>query len=187
VPRHLFLPESLRAAAYSDRRIVLEGGRSLLPPLILARLIQALQPQAGETALDLFGATGYSAAILADLGLAVTMLEPEAALAGLAGETLKASGASIASASGTVSAAAVSGLSGGPFDVILVNGATEVEPTALFALMKEGGRLAIIRRSGSAAQAQIYLKSHGTVGVRPAFDAQAPLLPGFTQEPGFVF
>jgi protein-L-isoaspartate(D-aspartate) O-methyltransferase len=186
VERHLFVPEAERAAAYSDKRIVLGNGRSMLLPLVLARLVQALQPDSGESALDLFGGLGYSAAILAHLGLDVSMLEPDAELATAAKTALAAAKAPVKLVSGAVSAESVSGVSG-TFDVILVNGATEREPKGLFALLKEGGRLGVIRRKGVAAHAEIWLKANGIVSPRMAFDAQAPVLPGFANEPGFAF
>lgn len=185
VPRHLFVPEADRAIAYSDARITLPGGRVMLLPLILARLVQALQPSAGEKALDLCGGLGYSAAILADIGLGVTMLEPDAGLAAEAVSAVANAGAKVAVATGSVAASGVSGVAG-PFDVILVNGASEVEPRGLLALLGEGGRLGIIRRKGAAAHAEIWLKVGGIASARMAFDAQAPVLPGFLEEPRFA-
>ena len=186
VERHLFVPEAERAAAYSDKRIALGGGRSLLVPLVLARLVQALQPTAGESALDLFGGLGYSAAILAHLGLDVTMLEPDAGLSAAAKAALAGAKIPVKTATGAVSADGVTGVSGS-FDVILVNGATEREPKGLFPLLKEGGRLGIVRRKGVAAHAEVWLKTNGVVSARMAFDAQAPVLPGFANVPGFAF
>jgi protein-L-isoaspartate(D-aspartate) O-methyltransferase len=180
------VPVAERAAAYSDKRIALGHGRSMLPPLILARLIQALQPEAGERALDLCGGPGYSVAILAALGLEVTGVEPDAGLADGARAALGEARITAAISTGKVGAEGVPGMTG-VFDIILVNGATEREPSGLFPLMAEGGRLGIIRRNGSAANAQVYLKASGVVSARMAFDAQAQVLPGFQLEPGFAF
>jgi protein-L-isoaspartate(D-aspartate) O-methyltransferase len=186
VPRHLFVPAAEKAAAYSDKRIGLGGGRSMLPPLILARLVQALQPQPGERALDLFGGLGYSSAILAAIGLEVTFGEPEASLATEAKAALANAGVAVTVGSVGVGDGTVTGLTGS-FDLILVNGASEREPSGLFPLLNEGGRLGIILRRGAAAQAHIYLKANGVVSPRMAFDAQAPVLPGFALVPGFAF
>ncbi|MBV8851253.1 MAG: protein-L-isoaspartate O-methyltransferase, partial [Methylobacteriaceae bacterium] len=97
VPREKFLPENLATLAYSDLALDLPvssgAPRRLLPPLILARMVQAGVVQPQDRVLDVAGATGYSAAILAGLALSVTALEGDADLAGkakaiLAGEPL---------------------------------------------------------------------------------------------------
>jgi protein-L-isoaspartate(D-aspartate) O-methyltransferase len=204
VPRELFVEERDRANAYSDRMLVVgegKGQRALLVPLVLARLIQALQPRAGEKALDVLGGLGYSAVILAAIGLETTFLEADPTLTegarvalGKAEELVKVAEFSKAQAKVTVKAAepmlsakAVSGLPQSGFDVILVNGASECEPKSLFPALAEGGRLGIIAREGNAARAIVYVKSGGIVSPRRVFDAQAPVLPGFMAEPAFVF
>lgn len=192
VPRELFVAPRDRAIAYADRTLVVGEGassRALLPPLILARLIQALQPQAGERALDVMGGLGYSAAILAAIGLGTTFFEADAGLTDGARAAFAAAGAAVevATAQPGLSASAITSLPGGGFDVILVNGATEREPRGLFPLLKEGGRLGIVYREGRAARALVYVKANGNVSPRRAFDAQVAVLPGFANEPGFVF
>lgn len=192
VPRETFVAEQDRALAYTDRTLSVGESstrRVLLPPLILARLIQALQPQAGESALDVLGGHGYSAAIFAAIGLETTFLEADKTLTQAARTALVAAGVpvAVAAAQPRLSAQAGALLPGERFDIILINGASEREPDGFFPLMKEGGRLGIIRREGNAAQALVYVKANGHVSPRRAFDAQAAVLPGFAAEPGFVF
>ncbi|MBI1981303.1 MAG: protein-L-isoaspartate O-methyltransferase, partial [Methylocystis sp.] len=78
VPRELFLPDSLAPLAYSDLAVTVKsaGGRkrSLLPPLVLARMLQAAEIKATDKALDIGGA-GYSAALLSGLAEKVVALE----------------------------------------------------------------------------------------------------------------
>src|SRR5450755_4782710 len=75
LPRDRFLPDTLTALAYADQNVPLGGGRVLLQPMALARLLQAAAPLAGEKALVLGAGSGYSAALLAALGCEVTALE----------------------------------------------------------------------------------------------------------------
>jgi len=192
VPREAFLPEAHQALAYLDRRIdlpVTGGTRSLLPPLILARLIQALHPISGERALDVLGGQGYSAAILAAIGLETSAIEADAALSEAAKAAFSAtqSPAIALPAQPDLSARAGAALPGQVFDVILINGASALEPTGFFPLLAEGGRLGMLMRKGQGAQALVYVKANGITSPRFAFDAQAPLLPGFADAPGFVF
>jgi protein-L-isoaspartate(D-aspartate) O-methyltransferase len=190
-PRENFVAPADQPLAYSDSRLVVTGhsvSRALLAPMVLARLMQALQPQEGEAALDCFGGFGYSAALFAHLGLKTTCAETdlglvEGAKAALSGLT----NAVRVNAASEISAERAPGLAGELFDIILVNGAVERAPQALLALLKDGGRLGVIVRQGRAAQAHVYLRSGPNVSARRAFDAQAALLPGFAQEAGFVF
>ena len=81
VPREKFLPESLATLAYSDVALDLptSGGppRRLLAPLVFARMLQASKVGPQDRVLDIGGATGYSAAVLAGLALSVVALESE--------------------------------------------------------------------------------------------------------------
>lgn len=191
VPRERFVASKDEALAYSDSRLSVDGAsitRPLLTPLVLARLIQALQPQAGESALDCFGGWGYSAAILAHIGVKTTVAETDEKLVAGAKQALEGvENIERVLAAGDITADRAAGLSGQQFDVVLVNGAVEREPTALLALLKDGGRLGVVVRKGRAAQARIYLRSGQVTAARQAFDAQAPVIPGFAEEPGFVF
>ncbi len=192
VPREIFVDARDRAIAYADRTLIVGEGtarRALLPPLILARLVQALQPQAGELALDVLGGTGYSAAILAATGVETSFLEADSGLTALARAALAAAGAKVNTlpAQSGISASAGASLPTASFDIILINGASEREPKGFFPLLKDGGRLGIVHRDGNAARALVYVKSGGHVSPRRIFDAQAAVLPGFSAEAGFVF
>lgn len=192
VPRELFVAPRDRAIAYADKILTVgegAGARALLPPLVLARLVQALEPAPGAKALDVLGGMGYSAAILAGAGLDVSFIEQDAALteqaraalaeAQVAVQVLPADG-------GLGVASAPKGVSG-RYDIILINGASEREPEAFFPLLAEGGRLGVLMRAGVNARATIFLRSGNHVSPRRAFDAVAPVLPGFAAEAGFVF
>jgi protein-L-isoaspartate(D-aspartate) O-methyltransferase len=74
-----------------------------------------------------------------------------------------------------------------PYDLILLDGATEVAPEALGRQLKPTGRLAAVFGRGPAAKAMIYRLIEGQLVGRPIFDAAAPLLPGFAAPPAFVF
>ena len=81
VERERFVPESARALAYFDRPLKLAKGRAMMPPAALGRLLSELAPRPGERALIVGSGSGYSAALLRDIGLDVTALESDEALA----------------------------------------------------------------------------------------------------------
>ena len=78
VAREDYVPEGSRSFAYSDRPIALGAGRSMMPPAALGRLLSELAPRAGERALVVGAATGYSAALLGAIGLDVTSIDGDA-------------------------------------------------------------------------------------------------------------
>ena len=184
VPRERFVPAGKAELAYSDLDLpVGEGRRRLLKPMVLGKLLQLLDIQDTDRVLDVGCATGYSSALLGRLAGSVVALEEDAALARAAGEAL----AGLSNVT-VVSGPLVQGApQSGPYDVILLQGATEVAPEELLRQLKDGGRLACIRAEGPAGKAVLYRNTDGEVSGRPVFDASAPLLPGFKRAPSFVF
>ena len=76
---------------------------------------------------------------------------------------------------------------GAPYDVILLEGATEIAPQAFLSQLKDGGRLVCILGGGPGAKAMLYRRSGEELGGRPIFDASAAVLPGFAKAPAFAF
>ncbi len=180
VPREAFLPAELSHLAYLDRAVAIPGtGRELMAPMVVARMIQFLELQPGETVMEYGGGTGYGAALMAAMGMDATLVEPDDAARSLAGAALSASGASV-TVSGTAPAS-------GQFDAVLVSGACEMQPETLFGLLKDEGRLIVVEGVGRAAKVRLYQKSGKTVAARTVFDAAAPVLAEFRKVPSFVF
>jgi protein-L-isoaspartate(D-aspartate) O-methyltransferase len=162
------------------------GGRTLLRPRDLAKLLQALAPKAGENAMEIAGASGYGAAILAQIGLSVTMLEPDPDLCRAARAALEASG--IGASVTVVSTDVRQGWSeAAPYDVIMLNGAAEEVPSVWLDQLAEGGRMGVIVREGPAGSARLYTKANGVVSYRIAFDAAPPVAPGVSSPKVFSF
>ncbi|TMJ02615.1 MAG: protein-L-isoaspartate O-methyltransferase [Alphaproteobacteria bacterium] len=185
VPRERFVPPAQRALAYLDAEVPVAPARTLLKPMVFAKMLQAAGIAAGERVLDLGCASGYSSAVLGRLAGSVVALEEDAALARLAGETLAALGAAnVSVAAGPLTAGWAQGA---PYDAILVEGALEVVPDALTAQLKDGGRLVAVTGSVPMGKATLYRKVSGRITAVPLFDAAAPLLAGFARPAAFVF
>src|SRR5690242_17342594 len=88
IPRERFLPAHLATLAYLDEDVALGGGRCLMEPMVIARLVQLTAVQAGERALVVATGTGYGAALLAACGARVTALEDDASLLAIARHVL---------------------------------------------------------------------------------------------------
>lgn len=183
VARENFLPAGLAGLAYLDLDVPLGGGRRLLKPMVLAKLIQALDLAGADRVLDIGCATGYSAALLARIAGHVVALEQDASLAQAATAAL-ATASNVTVAVGPLMAGWPSAAS---YDAILVDGGAETVPAALFHQLKDGGRLACVLGSGPGAKATLYRRSGDEIGSRAVFDAAATVLPGFVQPPVFAF
>jgi len=185
LPRERFAPGHKRAVAYADLEVEVAAGRTLMRPRDLAKLVQALAPQAGERALELAGASGYGAAVLALCCKQVVSLDPDGELSFAARTALDACGLANTKA---VSTQTIDGWADeAPYDVIMLNGAAEFVPEAWLEQLAPGGRLGVIVRQGAAGVARIYTRTDGAAAYRSAFDAAPPVAPGLRKPATFVF
>jgi len=188
VPRERFVPPRWQPIAYLDRDVPVEETgtvRCLLKPMVLAKLIQVAAIGNRERVLDVGCATGYSSAVLAKLAHAVVALEEDAGLAESSTRTLAAVGANnVKVVSGPLAAGWPREA---PYDVILLNGSTEVPPQVLLDQLADGGRLVAVVGRAPIGRGTVYRRSGVHVSAQPEFDAVAPLLPGFAKPPAFVF
>jgi protein-L-isoaspartate(D-aspartate) O-methyltransferase len=191
-PRELFLPADLKPFAYSDSSLSLKSGapggkaRALLPPLILARLIQGAQINRSDRVLVVAAGGGYSTALVAGLADAVVAIESDPALFEQARASLDAFGLKrIPMLFGPLAAGAPGEA---PFDVILVDGGVAANLDPLLAQLKDGGRLVAIQRlPDRTGKAVRYYKADGATGYRILFDAAAPVLEAFEPAEEFTF
>jgi protein-L-isoaspartate(D-aspartate) O-methyltransferase len=188
VPRERFVPPPVQRIAYVDERLALGGGRWLLPPMVLARLIQLAEIGKDDIVLDIGCGTGYAAAVLARLARQVIAIDSDRPLVELAVARLRELGAGNVLA---VEAPLAEGYpTRAPYDAILIEGGAACVPEAVGRQLAEGGRLVTImgEEGNGVGHAVLMSKSAGVLSRRPpVFDATAPLLPGFERAPSFQF
>lgn len=185
LPRERFLPPGLAHLAYIDGEVPLTGGRALLRPLVIARLVQLAAPKPGENVLVVGAATGYGAAVLAACGAHVTALEEEPGLLALAREAAIGADAPVRFVEGRL---AQGWPEEAPFDLVVIEGAVRELPPLIAAQVAAEGRLVtVLAEPGRVSTAVLAEPSQGGLRARPAFDAAAPLLPPLLPKPGFVF
>jgi protein-L-isoaspartate(D-aspartate) O-methyltransferase len=188
MPREIFVPVARTDIAYLDLDLPVgegEMGRRMLKPMVLAKLIQALDLDESDHVLDVGCLTGYSSAILGRLAGSVVALEDDAALAKEARACLNKVGAGNVK---VVQGPLAEGFAPDrPYNAILLNGTVEHLPDALCRQLRDGGRLVCVRGHGPAAKATLYLRDQEDIGHRPIFDAAAAILPGFSAPAAFVF
>jgi protein-L-isoaspartate(D-aspartate) O-methyltransferase len=189
VPREAFVPQHRRALAYLDLDLdVSEAGsakRFLIKPVVTAKMLQAAEIGETDNVLVVGCATGYAAAVVAQLGCRVTATESDPTLAAKAQEIM--AGLGLANVTVRAAAAADGDATAAPFDVIVLNGATEITPDRLYRQLKEGGRLVGVFATTQPPRATIVTRSHDEFGNRALFDAVVPVLPGLERLPAFVF
>lgn len=176
VAREAFLPDSRRNVAYADRPVPLTPSRSLNPPLTTARLLDALKLVPGDRLLIVGAASGYSAAIAADLCDSVVAVEEDAALVALSQDN---SITNAPLAAGAPDAA--------PFDAILVDGAVEAVPEGLVAQLAPGGRLSCGIVKDGVTRLSLGRKGGNSFALVDFADAEVVVLPGFALKREFVF
>jgi len=141
VPRHLFVPDAQRDAAYLDTPLPIGHGQTISQPYIVALMTELARPRATDRALEIGTGSGYQAAVLSPLVKELSTIEVVEPLATEAKERLAALGY------GNVTVRAGDGYAGwperAPFDVILVTAAPERVPPALLEQLAPGGRMVI--------------------------------------------
>jgi len=189
VPREAFVPPAQRALAYLDLDLdVSEGGaagRFLIKPLVLAKMLQAAEIKDTDRVLVAGTVAGYAAAVVASLAGQVTATESDPAQAAKAREVLAQLG--LANVTFQAGAVAEGEPANAPYDVIVLDGATEITPERLYGQLREGGRLVGVFAQTKPPRAMIVTHSRGDFGTRVLFDASVPVLPGLGRLPAFVF
>lgn len=141
VPRHLFVPESIREQAYADSPLPIGEEQTISQPFIVGAMTQVLELKAADKVLEIGTGSGYQAAILAEIVREVYSIEIIPALARRAEITLQGLGYK------NVRVKAGDGYQGwpqhAPFDAIIVTCAPDHIPELLVRQLKTGGRMVI--------------------------------------------
>jgi protein-L-isoaspartate(D-aspartate) O-methyltransferase len=185
VPREIFVPKGRRDVAYAEAEVPLAPGRAMPTPRTIGKMLDAADIGRADLVLEIAPGTGYSTALIARLAAAVVAIEPDAELVGQATQALQRLEA--INAVVTHGDPTAGDPPHGPYDVIFVNGAVERVPQALTDQLKDGGRLVAIFLERGVGQCRVVLRVGETLATRYAFDATAPLIPGFESKRVFAF
>lgn len=187
-PRERFVPRHLQAMAYIDEDIPMGNGRYLPEPMVLARLLQEATIAPTDLVLDVACGTGYSTAIMAQLGATVVGLEGSKDMADEAERHLR--DLDILNVAVINQADLRAGYpQQGPYQVILINGAVDSIPQTLSGQLAEGGRLlAIVKQPNSRmGQAVLVTRLGDSFVTRTLFDASTPSLLALSDTAKFAF
>jgi len=185
VEREEFVPNEMRPVAYADRHVTLDAGRVTLDGRTFAKLIDAMDISADDLVLHVGCGLGYGPAVLGRIAAAVISTDDDPARVEAAAANL--AGADVMNVVVEQAELAVGAPSHGPYDAIVIEGAVEMVPEALEKQVKLGGRVGAIFAGRSGGQVRIGTRTDAGMTWRRAFDATAPLLPGFELEKTFEF
>ncbi len=141
IPRHLFVPEASRLAAYDDRALPIGEEQTISQPSMIAMMLDALECEPSSRVLEVGAGSGYAAALLSCLVARVDAVEIRPSLALRARATLASLGIDnvfVHVGDGSKGWAELA-----PFDRILVSAAPHSVPRALLEQLAPGGRIAI--------------------------------------------
>lgn len=152
VAREDFVPEAMRAAAYTDRAVPLGNGRFLAAPLVYGRLLAEAAPAADDKALLVGDGQGYLAALLRPLVGSLNAVDP---------------------------AAAKDFAANGTYSLIVIDGAIEELPAALATALAEGGRIVTGLVARGVTRLAAGTRAAGEVALLPLAELGIPVLPEF--------
>jgi len=135
------VPDSLKEFAYDDSPLPIAEGQTISQPYMVALMMEAAELDRGGRVLEIGTGSGYSAAVLAEMGCEVFTMDRHAALVQSAAERLRRLGY------GNFHLRCGDGTLGwpdeAPFDAIIVTAGGPEIPDTLSRQLKIGGRLVI--------------------------------------------
>lgn len=186
MPRERFVDEAMQGLAYLDEDIAIGGGRYIMEPMVLARLLQSANARSSDVALLIGLGAGYAAAILARLVDIVVAVEPDAARIGRASALL--SELNVDNVIAVEGALRAGYAKQAPYDVILFNGGLEDIPSGVSDQLADHGRLlAVVAAGPGLGKATLVSRMGAVLSRQEIFDASIPVLPGMAEKRGFVF
>lgn len=177
VPRERFCAADRAHAAYAEVEVEIAGTRRLMQARDVSKLLQALGAREGEKALAI--AAPYAGAVLAEMGLRVTVQEADADVMAVVGPALLDAGVETVIAPFDVPARS-------GFDILICEAAVAQRPDAWLAALRDGGRMVLVERSGHGGKAVLYVRGREGVSRRELFDAAPPLLDDLVPAPVFA-
>ncbi len=184
VPRHLFVPESVRHRAYEDSALPIGGGQTISQPWVQARSLELARLSGRERVLEVGTGSGYQTALLAELADQVFSVERLAPLAQSARAALEAAG--VRHVTVLVGDGSLGWRPYAPYDAIIVAAASPDVPQPLVDQLAPGGRLILPIGDRTTQTLTLVTRGPDEVRVEPVSDVRfVPLLGqfGFAPEP----
>ncbi len=153
VPRERFVPAAWRELAFADCEIALPCGKRMLRPMLVGRILQALQLRGGERVLEIGTGSGYLSACLGRLGARVHTLELHPEIAELARANLRAAVASLPVQVDVADGMQLDAQS--EYDVVVLTASLPIYEPRFERALRRGGRLFVAVGAATPQQATL--------------------------------
>lgn len=184
VPRHLFVPESVRHRAYEDSALPISAGQTISQPWVQARSLELARLTGRERVLEIGTGSGYQTALLTQLADQVFSVERIASLAQSAKAAMVLAG--VRHVSVMVGDGSLGWRPYAPYDAIIVAAASPDVPRPLVEQLSPAGRLILPIGDRDSQTLTLVTRNGDQVRVEPVSDVRfVPLLGqfGFTADP----
>ncbi|MDQ2671051.1 MAG: protein-L-isoaspartate(D-aspartate) O-methyltransferase [Gemmatimonadota bacterium] len=178
VPRHLFVPESVRHRAYDDAALPIGQGQTISQPYVQALYLEAAGLTGREKVLEVGTGSGYQTALLARLADVVLSIERVPSLAQSARAALERAG--VRNVTVLVGDGTLGWRPFAPYDVILVAAASPDVPQPLADQLAVGGRMVVPVGTRETQRLVVVRRTEAGLDSKPIADARfVPLLGEF--------
>lgn len=164
IPRHLFVPPSVRHLAYEDSALPIGSGQTISQPFLHARSVEYLALTGDERVLEIGTGSGYQTALLASLAAQVFSVERHRELLDRVRPILQQ--ANIRNVSLSLGDGTLGWREYAPYDAIIVGAGAPSVPPALEEQLAEGGRLLIPVGDREEQMLRVYTKRAGRLEAR---------------------
>jgi protein-L-isoaspartate(D-aspartate) O-methyltransferase len=141
VPRHVFLPDAMRAHAYEDAAIPIGYAQTASQPSLQAAYLAAARPGPEDSVLEVGTGSGYLTALFAKAAGRVYSVERVRELSARARKALDT--LDLRNVALHVGDGSIGWRKFAPYDIIVISAASPSVPPALLDQLADGGRLLI--------------------------------------------
>ena len=185
IPREKFVPQAFRALAFSDTRIPIGYGQTMMTPTLEGRILQALELDRTQKILEIGTGSGFLTACLATLSAHVTSVEIFDALSKQAGDRLADAGIAnidLHCMDGTAQ------LPPGRYDAIVLTGSVHRFDPRYVEALGAGGRLFVVVGDPPIMDARLLRRTADSDWASESlFETCLPPLINAGRPPQFVF
>lgn len=186
IPRESFVDARHKQNAYADTYVSISPERELLPPMICARMIQALEPKENDKTLVLAAGSGYSAAILSKICKEVHAVEGNINLFEMAKRSLIDSKCRSVQFHDSKPELGLKDFA--PFDKILIDAPVEYIPNQIWEQLVDGGKLCVIQeQSNGVSVATLLTKDGKKLESQQLFETGGKSIENFKKPQTFTF
>ncbi len=186
MPREAFVPANYKGLAYADIEVPLGNGEVMLAPKIVGRMLQAVDIDNHDIALEVGTGSGYLTALLAKGCRKVFSVDIDPAMTDLAKRNLEAQ--RIDNVVLETGDAAQGWNAHAPYDIIIITGSLPELPEDFEKSLNRGGRLVAVVGDAPVMEAVLITRTSDTEWSRETlFETELRPLANVPQPQRFIF